>query len=107
MVLFVTLGSTATKENVSRGEEFFMLSVGDRRIFAGFLCQVEECLTGKFRDAGIGMPEQGNEHSKPIEFMCFDANDRDGLRHKDLELLIGREAGNLRRVENSAGLPIR
>ena len=50
----------------------------------GGLGEVEEGLAGEFGDAGIGMPEQGEEHAEPAKLAGVDSNDRDRFGHRIL-----------------------
>jgi len=57
----------------------------------GGLGEVEEGLAGEFGDAGIGMPEQGEEHTEPAKLAGVDSDDRDRFGHKIL--LLNSSAG--------------
>ncbi len=50
----------------------------------GGLGEVEEGLADEFGDAGIGMPEQGEEHTEPAKLTGIDSDDRDQFGHKIL-----------------------
>ena len=66
------------------------LGVWDGALVGG-LGEVEEGLAGEFGDAGIGMPEQGEEHAEPAKLAGVDSNDRDRFGHKIL--LLNSSAG--------------
>ena len=51
---------------------------------AGSLGEVKEGLAGEFRDAGIGMAEQGQEHAEPAKLAGVDSDDRDRFGHRIL-----------------------
>ena len=43
--------------------------------------EIEQGLPGQLRRAGIGMPEQQDQHSDPAKLMGFDSDHRNGFIH--------------------------
>jgi hypothetical protein len=53
----------------------------------GGLSEIEEGLASEFGNAGIGMAEQGEEHTEPAKLAGVDSDDRNRFGHRILLLI--------------------
>jgi len=69
------------------------LGAGDGASLGG-LIEIKEGLAGEFGDAGIGMAEQGEEHTEPAKLAGVDSDDRDRFGHRILLLNFSAGMGD-------------